>query len=205
MNQEAQPLDDVFKATAPNGETCHFGTYRGAEIWAGSGGKVERIVLRNFSLASAVAVAQDRLCQDEPGHDFEPLPARDASKPAEEQGLFRKFQVRRTDGSSAPGCRHADCEYFVIDVHHDAHAGAALAAYADAVESTHPALAADMRERYALERAGTLPCHAAEGRTFYADPAQLKMTQAAAMMVRRQPDAQHTVPVVVGAVEGTQV
>lgn len=78
------------------------------------------------------------------------LPAQDTSKPSTEQGLFRKFDVRRTDGSDAPGGKHDGCEYFVLDVTHDPHAKAVLAAYAAGVEATHPQLAADMRQRYAL-------------------------------------------------------
>lgn len=69
---------------------------------------------------------------------------------AEQQGLFRKFDVRRTDGSSKPGGKHEHCEYFVLDVDHDPCARPALAAYAAAVESTHPVLATDMRDRYGL-------------------------------------------------------
>lgn len=80
----------------------------------------------------------------------DPLPERDTSKPAEQQGLFRKFDVKRTDGSDGPGGKHEGCEYFVLDVNHDPHARAALAAYAKSVWSTHPALYADMRERYDL-------------------------------------------------------
>lgn len=86
-----------------------------------------------------------------------PLPERDTSKPAEQQGLFRKFIVTRTDGSSEPGGKHEHCEYFVLDVDHDPHAAAALAAYADAVERTHPELAADMRQRYALAQRQQVP------------------------------------------------
>lgn len=80
----------------------------------------------------------------------DPLPERDPTKPAEQQGVFRKFDVRRVDGSDRPGGKHEGCEYFVLDTNHDKHAAAALAAYADAVEATHPQLAADMRERYEL-------------------------------------------------------
>ena len=81
------------------------------------------------------------------------LPERDTAKPAEQQGLFNKFEVRRTDGSSDPGGKHHGCEYFVLDVDHDSHAKAALSAYADSVEPTHPQLAADMRSRYGLSQA----------------------------------------------------
>lgn len=56
----------------------------------------------------------------------QPLPPRDASRSDTEQGLFQKFEVRRTDGSSEPGGKHEGCEYFVLDVDHDPHAEAAL-------------------------------------------------------------------------------
>lgn len=79
-----------------------------------------------------------------------PLPERDPSLTNRAQGVYRKFDVRRTDGSSEPGEKHHGCEYFVLDVTHDPHARAALAAYASAVEATHPTLAADMRDRYGL-------------------------------------------------------
>lgn len=78
------------------------------------------------------------------------LPERDNSKPDEQQGAYRKFDVWRTDGSSGPGGKHEHCEYFVLDVVHDPHAAAALAAYADAVEATHPQFADGMRQRYGL-------------------------------------------------------
>lgn len=78
------------------------------------------------------------------------LPQRDEAKPAEQQGLFQKFIVARTDGNYAPGQTHCGCEYFVLDVQHDHHAKAALAAYATACAATHPQLSADMRTRYAL-------------------------------------------------------
>jgi hypothetical protein len=76
------------------------------------------------------------------------LPERDTSNPAENQGLFRKFEVRRTDGSDAPGGKHYECRYFVLDVDHDPYAIVALSAYASACESTHPALALDLREKW---------------------------------------------------------
>lgn len=66
------------------------------------------------------------------------------------QGLFQKFEVRRTDGSSEPGGKHEGCEYFVLDTDHDTHAKVALAAYADACEATHPLLARDLRLRHHL-------------------------------------------------------
>jgi hypothetical protein len=81
------------------------------------------------------------------------LKERDTSKLAQEQGLFHKFDVRRTDGSDAPGGKHHWCRHFVLDMDHDPHARAALAAYADAVEATHPVLAVDLRQQFALAAA----------------------------------------------------
>ena len=62
-----------------------------------------------------------------------------------ERGLYGKFNVTRTDGSSAPGGKHAGCEYFVLDVTHDPHAIPALRAYADSCEADYPLLARDLR------------------------------------------------------------
>lgn len=75
------------------------------------------------------------------------------SLPNTKQGLYRKFEVSRTDGSDQPGGKHDGCEYFVLDVTHDPHAKTALAAYALAVKTTHPALAADLVSRHALAAA----------------------------------------------------
>lgn len=78
----------------------------------------------------------------------EALPARDATKAANEQGLFRKFDIRRTDGSDQPGGKHEGCDYFVLDVTHDPYAIPALGAYAKACATTHPELALSMMKRY---------------------------------------------------------
>ncbi|MBK4736118.1 hypothetical protein [Noviherbaspirillum pedocola] len=80
--------------------------------------------------------------------DSASFPSRDGSKPAEQQGLFRKFIVTRIDGSDGAGGRHHGCEYFVLDLNHDPHAAAALRAYADSCASSHPQLAADLRARF---------------------------------------------------------
>lgn len=82
--------------------------------------------------------------------DRKALPERDPAKTNQEQGLYGKFDIRRVDGSDGPGGKHEGCEYFALDLTHDKHAVAALAAYADACEATHPLLAADLRQRYAL-------------------------------------------------------
>jgi len=79
------------------------------------------------------------------------LPPRAIGVPDTGQGLFQKFEVRQTDGSSEPGGKHEGCEYFVLDTDHDPHARAALSAYADACEFTHPLLARDLRLRHHLE------------------------------------------------------
>lgn len=79
------------------------------------------------------------------------LPEQDLGKTQNEQGLFRKYEVRRTDGSDFPGGKHDGCEYFVLDMTHDPHAKAAAAAYADSAEMDYPDLAADMRGRYGLD------------------------------------------------------
>ena len=65
--------------------------------------------------------------------------------------VYRKFIVERTDGSSAPGMKHHECDYFVLDLRHDPFSLPAIAAYAKACEDTHPALADDLRERYLPE------------------------------------------------------
>lgn len=65
-------------------------------------------------------------------------------------GLYRKFKVERTDGSSEPGGKHEGCEYFVLDMDHDDHARAAIEAYVQSLEDAeeYPTLAADLRYRY---------------------------------------------------------
>lgn len=71
----------------------------------------------------------------------------------ERRGLYRKFAVHRTDGSSEYGQKHYDCQYFVLDLDHDKFSGRALMAYADACEDEFPQLARDLREKAkAMER-----------------------------------------------------
>lgn len=62
-------------------------------------------------------------------------------------GLYEKYRVTRTDGKSAPGSKHAYCEYFVLDLTHDPHAYAAIDAYARSCNDDYPALANDLWER----------------------------------------------------------
>jgi hypothetical protein len=64
-----------------------------------------------------------------------------------ERGLYQKYWIRRTDGSSEANEKHADCEYFVLDWTHDEFVIPAMQAYADACAQTFPELAADIRSR----------------------------------------------------------
>jgi hypothetical protein len=57
------------------------------------------------------------------------------------RGLYGKYRVQRLGGT--PG-KHDDCEYFVLDLMHDIHARAALAAYAESCRREFPVLAADL-------------------------------------------------------------
>ncbi len=63
-----------------------------------------------------------------------------------DQGLYEKFHpVERVDGRSAPGERHHNCKYFVLDLDHDPFALPAIRAYADACLKDYPGLAIDLR------------------------------------------------------------
>lgn len=61
------------------------------------------------------------------------------------RGLYEKFEVYRTDGSSAIGNKHYGCKYFVLDLNHDPHAIPALVSYEAACRDEYPLLAADLR------------------------------------------------------------
>lgn len=73
-----------------------------------------------------------------------PLPEHDKNTPREEQGLYRKYEVYRTDGQDAPGCKHHGCDLFILDLTHDPFALKAIQAYADACKDTYPALAKEL-------------------------------------------------------------
>lgn len=63
-------------------------------------------------------------------------------------GLYRKFDVSRTDRSGGPGGKHEGCEYFVLDLTHDPHARRAAFAYADSCEiDGFRVLAAQLRRK----------------------------------------------------------
>lgn len=63
-------------------------------------------------------------------------------KPDPEQGLYRKYEVNRIDDKAE---KHADCQYFVLDLDHDEHSVAALEAYAESCKAQYPTLAFDLR------------------------------------------------------------
>ena len=84
------------------------------------------------------------------------FPARDLTKPAEQQGIFEKFTVRRNDGSDTVGGKHHGCRYFVLDLDHDQHAPAAMQSYAASCRATHPLLADDIEAQF-----GAAPVQAA--------------------------------------------
>lgn len=79
------------------------------------------------------------------------------------RGVYRKFDVRRTDGRSEPGGKHHDCNYFVLDLTHDPHARRALLAYADSCDEEEPLLARDIRAKI---RSGEWPCGRSSPTTF---------------------------------------
>jgi hypothetical protein len=74
------------------------------------------------------------------------------------RGVYAKFNVERTDGSSAPGGRHDRCAYFVLDLEHDPFAKVALKAYATACAETHPGLARDLTRIALAERSDPSAC-----------------------------------------------
>jgi hypothetical protein len=63
-----------------------------------------------------------------------------------ERGLYKKYDVKRTDGSTDPGGKHSRCPYFVLDLEHDKHAKAAFRAYAKSCKKEFPELARDLLE-----------------------------------------------------------
>lgn len=63
------------------------------------------------------------------------------------KGLYGKFFVERSDGSSAPGGKHHDCEYFCLDLVHDKYAVPALRAYAEHCATEYPVLASDLHDK----------------------------------------------------------
>ena len=67
------------------------------------------------------------------------------------QGLYNKFNVTRTDGSSKPGGKHEKCMYFTLDVTCDPFAIPALRAYAEACAEEYPILSSELFELCATQ------------------------------------------------------
>lgn len=67
--------------------------------------------------------------------------------PDKERGIYQKYSVQRVDGSSLPGGKHEGCDYFVLDLTHDAHARAAILAYARSCKLTHPKLSEELTKK----------------------------------------------------------
>lgn len=64
------------------------------------------------------------------------------------RGLYDKFTVTRTDGSSEIGGKHEGCGYFVLDMDHDPHAIPALRAYAESARADgYESLADDLDDQ----------------------------------------------------------
>lgn len=65
------------------------------------------------------------------------------------RGLYQKYRIERTDGSSGPGRKHENCEYFILDLTHDPHAVTALERYAESVSHANPTLYDDLNDKLA--------------------------------------------------------
>ena len=63
------------------------------------------------------------------------------------QGLYRKFNVSRTDGRDQPGGDRVGAEYFVCDLTYDKFSRAALLAYAGVCKHEYPDLSRDLIDR----------------------------------------------------------
>lgn len=60
------------------------------------------------------------------------------------RGIYRKYDVKRTDGGSEEGGAHENCRYFVLDLDCDPFSIPALKTYADHCRSKYPKLAEDL-------------------------------------------------------------
>jgi hypothetical protein len=73
------------------------------------------------------------------------------------RGLYGKYDVRRSDGTSGPGGKHEHCDFFVLDLTHDPLALAALATYAEGCSHDFPMLYDDLNDKLARLRCGAFP------------------------------------------------
>ncbi len=77
------------------------------------------------------------------------------------RGVYRKFKVTRTDGSSRKGKKHHTCSYFILDLAHDPFCRPALYAYAKACRRKYPQLAQDIRASLAYKEPRACGCREA--------------------------------------------
>lgn len=60
------------------------------------------------------------------------------------RGVYKKYRVYRLDGSGGDGGKHANCDYFVLDLCHDKHALPAMRAYIQSCRADRPRLAHEL-------------------------------------------------------------
>lgn len=72
------------------------------------------------------------------------FPDRDPAKTDQQQGVYNKYKVTRTDGKP----NKAGAEFFVLDLANDKYAKPAIAAYAEACMAEYPQLAKDIAARW---------------------------------------------------------
>lgn len=85
----------------------------------------------------------DRCPREEPHHVHD-CGEWNMTEKDEDRGLYEKFTVARTDGSSDVGGKHEGCRYFVLDLTHDPFALSAALTYAVKCARAYPALATDL-------------------------------------------------------------
>jgi len=144
------PAPDIYRCTKCGAERKH----EKRELWSreqhmANAKEDARMFGVGFVVDGKRVSPQSVVVVREPKDPSRSIPERDLTKPAEQQGIFRKFQVSRVDGSDVVGGKHFGCRYFVLDLDHDQHAPAAMRAYAAACASTHPELAADIDREFA--------------------------------------------------------
>ena len=94
-------------------------------------------------------------------------------------GLYDKYKVVRTDGTSRTGGKNENARHFVLSIDSDPHALPALRAYINSCTTEYPALAEDLgrlvrevqdtREQTPASRAQTMKCIALDIRTKQAE------------------------------------
>ena len=147
--RSALALASAICDAVPNRESGHLGTLVNAQPDGSHGYRqIQEAEAALVKYLETPAVTQPMPEQEPVGCSF---PERDQTKPAEQQGIFRKFVVQRVDGSDQPGGKHHGCEYFVLDMVHDKHAADALRAYAESCRHSHPELSTDLIARFGTQ------------------------------------------------------